>query len=577
MTTVVASRADGVVAPGDRLDTLPPGLPERTLGFEVAAWIEGKWPDREGRRAPFGGLVQPNGPDARKPFRLRDRQLRFLAWWYAVDEDGRWLFNHAVRRLAKGSGKSPFAAVQALAEFCGPVRLLDFDAKWPGGCRGRPVDMPLVQIAATAESQTANTMRMVRAFAARGTEIVARYELDPGKTKYYKLPEGTLEVITSSASSAEGGEGSFVVADETEHWKPSNGGPELAATLEDNLAKSGSRMLETCNAWVPGNQTVAEHSWDGWVAQEEGRTRGSTKILYDAVTAPADTDLADPESLRAALEHVYADCPWVDVTAIMERIWSPKSRPDDSKRKYLNRPTAAVDAWVTSEEWSRLADPVVEVADGSEIVMFFDGSKSRDATALVACEVESGHVFTLGVWEPDPNDDESTVDVADVDRVVRATFERFVVLAFFADVKEWESFVLTEWPTRYGDDLILHAAPSARPAQPIAWDMRGHRTEFAKAAEACHEEIVAERIVDDQVVYGDFTHDGDSRVARHVTNARRRPHQQYVSIGKESPDSPKKIDAAVCVIGARMVRRLVLSSAEYSKRRRKRSGKAVFV
>jgi hypothetical protein len=422
-----------------------------------------------------------------------------------------------------------------------------------------------VQIAATAESQTANTMRMVRAFASKGSEIVGRYQLDPGKTRYYKLPEGTLEVITSSATAAEGGEGSFIVADETEHWKPSNGGVELESTLADNLAKSGSRMLETSNAWVPGAESVAEHTWEAWLAQEEGRTRGEQRILYDAAIAPAGTDLADPESLRVGLKHVYEDCPWIDVTVIMERIWSPRAKPDDSKRKYLNWPTAATDSWVAPEEWNRNADPAFEVAEGSEIVLFFDGSKSRDGTALIGCEVESGHVFALGVWEPDPNDETDTVDAADVDREVMLAFERFDVVAFFADVREWESFALTEWPGRYKEQLLVWAVPNGKPPQPVAWDMRSHKMEFARAAEACHAEILE----------GGFTHDGDSRVARHVANARRRPYQQWVSIGKESPDSPRKIDAAVCVIGARMVRMLVVGSG---KRRRKRSGKkAMFV
>jgi hypothetical protein len=552
------------VSPADRLQTLPPDLPELTLGFEVAAWFEGG-PNRD----KFGGLVQPNGPRARQRFRLTNGQLRFLVWWYAIDEDGRWLFNHGVRRLAKGSGKSPFAAVLALAEFCGPVRLHDFDSSRPGGCVGRPVDMPLVQIAATAESQTANTMRMVRAFAPKGSEIVALYELDPGKTRYYKLPEGTLEVITSSATAAEGGEASFIVADETEHWKPSNGGVELAATLADNLAKSGSRMLETSNAWVPGIESVAQASYEAWLAQEEGRARGETKILYDATIAPFDTDLADADSLRRSLEHVYADCPWADVRPIMERIWSLRSKVDDSKRKYLNWPTAAEDAWVAPEQWSRLADPTVEVAEGAEIALFFDGSKSQDATALIGCELDSGHVFTLDVWEPDPNDAVDVVDANDVDRVVRLAFERYDVLAFFADVREWESFALTEWPGRYKDDLLLWAVPTGKPPQPIAWDMRSHTIEFAKAAEACHAEITDKESKA-------FTHDGDPRTARHIGNARRRPYQAWVSIGKESPDSPRKIDAAVCVVGARMVRRLVLGSVKY-RRRRKRTGKAMFV
>ncbi len=545
-----------VSAPANRLRTLPTGYPtdypgcKATLGEEAIKWAE-HW------------LIQPNGPRARQPFELTIDQMKFLLWWYALDEEGNWLFNHGARRLAKGSGKSPFAAVLALIEFCAPVRLERFDDRVDGGCIGKPVDMPLVQIAATAESQTANTMRMVRAFAPKGSEVVREFGLDPGKTKYYKLPEGTLEVITSSATAAEGSEASFIVGDETEHWKPSNGGVELAATLADNLAKSGARMLETSNAWVPGADTVAEGTWDAWLAQEEGRTRGETRILYDARLAPPDTDMTDPESLRSALEWIYGDCDWKrptpdappNVKPIMERIWSPRAKPDDSKRKYLNWPTAAYDAWVTLEEWKKLTDSTVVVDPEEPVVLFFDGSKSKDATALVGCTIDSGHVFTLGVWEPDPNDPLDTVDFADVDRVLMKTFEDYRVVAFFADVREWEQFTLTTWPERHKADLKVWAAPQARPPQSIAWDMRGHSYEFAKATEACHAEIVEPG----------FTHDGNSMTTRHIANARRRPYRDAISVGKESPDSPRKIDAAVCVIGARMVRRIVMGSGKLKK------------
>src|SRR5687768_9895329 len=131
-----------VVSPANRLVTLPPELPKLTLGWEVVRWASRY-------------LKHPNGPRAGQRWEFVESQIRFLLWWYAVDEDGNWLFHHAVRRLAKGSGKSPFAAVLALAEFTAPVRLHDFDPSAPGGCVGRPVDMPLVQVAATAESQTA--------------------------------------------------------------------------------------------------------------------------------------------------------------------------------------------------------------------------------------------------------------------------------------------------------------------------------------------------------------------------------------------------------------------------------------
>lgn len=534
--------------PASRLYTLPRGEPKYTLGWEAWRWCR--------------KLIQPNGPRAGLHFEPTADQLRFLLWWYAFDsKTGEWIYNHGARRLAKGTGKSPFAAVLSLIEFCAPVRLKRIKNDEPGRCLGRPVDMPLVQIAATAESQTSNTMRMVRAFAPKGSAIVNEYGMDPGKTLYYKLPEGTLQVITSSATAAEGAEGSFVVADETENWTPTNGGVALDSALSDNLAKSGNRMLETSNAWIPGRETVAESTWDAWLAQEEGRLREEGGlILYDARIAPPDTDMSNPDSLRAALEQVYGDCDWKkpapdyppDVKSIMKRIWSPRAKPDESKRKYLNWPTAAYDAWIAPEEWNRLEDKSIKVDPEEPVVLFFDGSKSKDATALMGCTLESGHVFTPGVWEPDPNDPLSTVDAADVDRVVEKTFQVYRVVAFFADVREWEQFVLTEWPQRYKDKLKVWAAPQARPPQLIAWDMRGHSYEFAKATEACLEEILS----------GAFTHDGDSRVARHVANARRRPYRDAVAIGKESPDSPRKIDAAVCVIGVRMVRRIVLGTGK---------------
>jgi hypothetical protein len=174
--------------------------------------------------------------------------------------------------------------------------------------------------------------------------------------------------------------------------------------LDRNLAKSGSRMMETCNAWEPGIGSVAESTFDAWVAQEEGRTKGKGRILYDARMAPADVDLADEAQLRRALEHVYGDCWWVDLTPLINRIYSPKTPPDVSRRFYLNQPVASADAWISPPEWGGVLDLTKPPAEGDQITLGFDGSRSRahgvtDATALIGCRVSDGHVFQVGVWE----------------------------------------------------------------------------------------------------------------------------------------------------------------------------------
>lgn len=489
-------------------------------------------------------------------FELTTRQLRFLLHWYAVREDGSWVYHHGVRRLAKGSGKSPLAAVLALIEFCAPVRLYDFDPNAEGGCVGRRVSMPLVQIAAVSEDQTKNTMRMVRAFAQKGSRVCLDHRLDPGLTRYYS-PDGELSVMTRSSATAEGAEPTFTVGDETEWWLGAEGA-EFMNTLADNLSKSASRMIETSNAWKPDNASQAQLSWETWVKQEEdliefGHTKSGSLILYDAVVAPPETDMADPESLESALRYVYADCTWKsdqDIRAIMTRIWHRSSRADDSKRKYMNWPVVTEDAWCDPRDWQKLASPR-ELVDGERVVLFFDGSKTRDATAIVGCALDDGYVFTVGVWEPV---DQVPVDAEEIDNRLIAAFERFDVVGFFADVAEWEGFVKKTWPERWANDLQLWAIPGGKLPEAIAWDMRSHSREFALAAE----------LVANEILEGMFAHDDNAVVGRHVGNAHKYETRWNgaISVKKETPNSPNKIDACVCVIGARMAYRLALAGTQ---------------
>ncbi|WNM74096.1 Terminase large subunit [Mycobacterium Phage Nergal] len=572
-----------LAAPAARLDTMPGGeflrgqdddeafklalmhAPRLTLG-----WAAYKWAVKY--------LIQPNGPRAGQRYMPTRRQLLFWLHWYGLNDDGSWIYSSGVRRLAKGSGKSPNAAVWALVELCAPVRLLDFDPKQPGGVVGQAVSMPWVQIAAVSEAQTENTMRMVRAFAKKNSRVVLDHSLDPGLKLYHKTDDGgKLEIVTNSAASVEGAEATAVVGDETEHWL-GTAGAEFFNTLADNVAKSGNRMIETCNSWKPGVGSVAESTFNDWVEQEEriaakGDTKSGSRILYDARIAPADTDLADRDSLMRALEWVYDDCWWVNPASYIPRIWRKSAKPDDSKRKYLNWPTVPEGAWVDPRTWTlNAADgvdgrPLRELVDGERVVLFLDASKSRDATALVGCCLSDGHVFTVKTWEPKQShkkaadeDGDSTqvdtaqIDLAEVDAVVSATHERFDVIAFWSDVREVEGFVKVTWPERWADqyDRKLWAVKGGQQPEPIAWDMRTHSREFAFAAEQVQAEI-------DE---GMFTHDGDAVTTRHIGNCRKAETRWgAVTVSKETPNSPDKIDAAVCVIGARLLYKVAMANA----------------
>lgn len=452
---------------------------------------------------------------------------------------------------------SPFAAALCLFELLGPCRFDGFDRHEPFGVRAKPMSMPLVQIVATSEAQTQNTIRMVRAFCQKKGSLARKYDLEVAKTFIETPGGGKLQQMTSSAHSMEGGEVSFVVGDELEHWLPAQGGPAMLQTIQQNAAKMGGRFMGTCNAWVPGEQSSAEAIFEAWCDQEDGLTRGKTKVLYDARIAPPNTVLTDEPKegqvgLTEALEYVYEDCPWVNLESIKEQIWSPEYPESRSIRFFLNRPNAAEASWITLEEWTQLRKPDRKVEPGERIVMFFDGSKSNDHTALVGCCMEDGHIFKIGHWKPEKP--LGVVNVAAVDAGVRKAFDTYNVVAFWADVREWESFTRTAWPEDFGDRLIVPAVRGGMSASPIAWDMRSHAYQFAEAAETAFTEIQQQT----------FTHDGDSALGEHVSNCRVNEFKGRWSVKKESPKSSKKIDLAVCMIGARMLYRHVKNSKEWA-------------
>lgn len=556
-----------IIGPAERVVTIPDGLPQWTLGWEAIKWG-------------IKYLKQPDGDRAGERWSFTDSQIRFLLWWYALDERGKWLYTHGVRRLPKGSGKSPFAAVVSLIELCAPVRFKCFveDEGDPTGFRavGKPVGMPLVQIAATAQEQgMINTMRMVTALinATRDglkhgeiSRLQKDYGLEIGKTQIIKPGGGYLHVITSSAKAAEGALTTFGICDQTEAWMKPNGGHDLFQVMDRNAAKSKSRLIQTANAWEPGADSQAERTFDAWVAEQEGRTLGKAKTLMDVRQMPAemlkyigsgDDRYIDRDALVEGVQFAYGDCNWVDAADIVDNHVLDLQTPlDVSKRFYFNWPTVADDAWIEPWQLYRWRDQDLKLEDGAEIALGFDGSRTNDATALIACDIENGNVFDLGIWETyqDPSNPKVRIPipVEQVDAAVERAFARWNPVAFLADVREWESFTKVEWPKRYGSRLKMWSVPGGRDPQPIAWDMRTHTGEFTAAAEMVNEEICGDTRV--------FSYDGSGILAKHIVQMRRRPNRFGVSVGKEAPLSAKKIDAGVSMIIARHARRMYLAS-----------------
>jgi hypothetical protein len=539
--------------------------PEFTLGHHVWRWAEDNLQHGAGQ-----------------PWRFTSEQIRILFWWYAIDPtSGDFVYRDAVLQRLKGWGKDPFGATLSAAEFVGPCRWHGRIAK-EGEIRGIPAGQPVgkshpeawVQIAAVSKDQTRNTMIIFGSLFTK--EAKAKYGIEVGKEIVYAHKGlSRIEAVTSSPRSLEGGRTTFTLLNETHHWIESNQGHEMAATIERNATKSAdgaARTFAITNAFEPGEDSVAEQTRDAYEAAEAGRAE-DTGILYDSLEAPPEAKLTRPW-LAKVLEAVRGDSVWLNIPRIIQSILDVRNPPSRSRRFWYNQIAAAEDAWLARYEWDACKREDLTLSDGDEVVLFFDGSKSDDATGLAACRMSDGLVSTLGVWQkpsnwPAPETPGYVpyqVPREDVDGVVANAFSRFRVLAFFADPGSgkdddgemyWDTY-LDRWGQSHGKKLLLRAVTAGPKAHAIRWDMRNRRNQetFTDAVKRAHEDVLQRTLL----------HDGHKVMRTHVINARRRTNEWGITIGKEHRESPKKIDLAVCMVGARMLRRMVLNSPKNQKR-----------
>ena len=115
--------------------------------------------------------------------------------------------------------------------------------------------------------------------------------------------------------------------------------------------------------------------------------------------------------------------------------------------------------------------------------------------------------------------------------MVGMAFARYDVIAFYGDVKDWESYI-ARWSELYRERLLVRASAS----NSIGYDMRGHRSDIA---------FLNETLIG-MVREGEIKLNANSRLRTHFLNAERRWTGGHLSFGKiGGRESPRKIDALI--------------------------------
>lgn len=465
-------------------------------------------------------LRVPAGELAGQALKLTDEQVEFVVRLHRIDPvSGRYQFRRAVLRRSKGWGKSPIGGVLCLGHFVGPVVFDGWDAN--GEPVGRPHRSPLVQVAATAEDQTDNVWTPIRSMV-EGSSIVDDFGLDVGLTRIYLRgnPAAAMEPVTTKAPSKEGEPTTFAIIDESHLLLPTNGGKRLVATIRRNVAKTNGLSVELTNAHVPGEESVAEKSFDA-------AERGEPGLLYDSREGPSVEDLADRPTLMAALRVAYGEAvAYIDLDRLADECVDPATEPADARRFYLNQLVAEAEDAVEIALWDApgIARPDARLAAGDVVTVGFDGSDGGDSTALVALRASDRCLFVLGVWDrPEGAGGGWKVPRGEVHDRVAAAFADYRVVRMFCDPPYWQTDI-DGWRAEYGDKVVERWATSSPP----------------KITEASGR-------FDALLRAGELAHDGDGRLRAHVAAARR----QRCRLGwRPVKKDTRKIDLFIAALGA---------------------------
>lgn len=457
-----------------------------TLGYSVAEWIEAM-------------CVIPDGMHQDEPYRLTDEMLRFLLRFYRLHPDAVYderrpsacfAYRGALLMRPQKWGKGPFSGTICLAEAFGPVRFDGWDAH--GEPVGRPHPSPWVQIVATSEEQTDNTWLALYETATRGP-IAGLPGIDIGLQDINLPNGGKIEPRTASGRARLGARLTFGLFDESGLMVESNGGVLLATTMKRNLAGMGGRWMETTNAYDPSERSVAQRTHES-PAQD---------ILVDYRPASRRPDLADDKDSLELLDEVYGDSWWVDRERVLADARDPATCPTTAEalRYFFNRLEVGVNDAVDATRWDACGRPDEELRPREMITLGFDGSRSRDCTALIASRIADGRWFHLRTWNP-ADYPGGKVPRGEVRQLVADTFAAYDVKYLYADPYRWQEEIEV-WASKWPERIV----------------------EFPTNVDRRMDDAIARFLA---AFAGEFTHDGHPTLAAHVKSAalahgRRRP------------------------------------------------------
>jgi hypothetical protein len=457
----------------------------------------------------------------------------FILSWYAIDSQGDWVYSQGYMRRARGTGKSPLAAILACIELAGPCRFGGWDEN--GSPIAVPEPAPWVQVMATTIEQTKPIFEIIAN--SWSTHAIETYGLEIGKELIVKTgaPRGKVQVIPNNPRGLRGSRPTATFVDETSELVDGNSGHQSIIRIDANLNKNPggrARRLDLSNAFVPGEDSVAERVTLEW--SDQMSAWGFSHILFDCLEANPALKLTDPDELREAIRQAAGDATWLDVERLVRAaLKTSKNSVSIFRREHLNQVTSEEDSVISAQDYDKqVRDEALDLK--SRFTVGFDGSLSGDGTALVAYDLKARRFHLLHYQEPNPLEEDWRVDEEQVDEIFRLNMKRLNVWGGACDMHPFESWVLG-WNADFGDQMKVSASSMG----PLIRDNRSARKDLTLGFESLIGEIES----------GKITFERNYRMKQHWLNAKTAENRYGVSFRKATPNSVHRVDiVAACLM-----------------------------
>lgn len=394
---------------------------------------------------------------------------------------------------------------------------------------------PLVGVAAGSDEQADLVFGAAKRCAELSPTLSAITERFEKEILVPSIPGAKLRRLSAAVGTNDGPSWFVIICDELHEWVGPKGRKLWDVLTNGTGARLQPMVLQLTTAGFDQDTICYEqYEYGKRVASGELDDPAYLMWWYEAPQGVDHKDLTilpacNPSYGEIMLEPFYRD----QLTKKTENVY---------RRYFLNQWTSAAEAWLPFNAWEscllRLLDdaghaivdedgnPVaLRVEEGRDVVLGFDGSFNNDSTALIGCTIEAKpHVFVVDMWEK-PEGDEGAwrVPILEVeDSIIRAC-QTWTVREIACDPARW-----------------------ARSYQIL--EERGLPVEeFPQSASRM---VPATQRFYEAVINTHLTHDGDKRLARHISNATVKSDQRGTRIQKDPSAPHRKIDGAVSAVMA---------------------------